>query len=36
MRSGQLEGYQAVLSPADSVEGSRAFAEKRQPIWQGH
>src|SRR5699024_6118081 len=35
MRSGQLEGYQAMLSSDDSLEGSRAFAEKREPIWQG-
>lgn len=35
MRSGRLEGYRAMLESADSLEGSRAFAEKREPIWQG-
>ncbi|MGC3022543.1 MULTISPECIES: enoyl-CoA hydratase-related protein [unclassified Brevibacterium] len=35
MRSGQLEGYQTMLSSADFCEGSLAFAEKRGPVWQG-
>ncbi|WP_209372663.1 enoyl-CoA hydratase-related protein [Brevibacterium renqingii] len=35
MRSGQLDGYRAMLESDDSLEGSRAFAEKREPIWQG-
>lgn len=35
MRSGQLDGYQEMLSSADSLEGPRAFAEKREPIWRG-
>ena len=35
MRSGELDGYQEMLSSADSLEGSRAFAEKREPIWRG-
>lgn len=35
MRSGRLKGYRAMLESADSLEGSRAFAEKREPIWQG-
>ncbi|WP_209324631.1 enoyl-CoA hydratase-related protein [Brevibacterium renqingii] len=35
MRSGRLDGYRAMLESDDSLEGSRAFAEKREPIWQG-
>lgn len=35
MRSGQLPGYQAMLASQDALEGSKAFAEKRDPIWLG-
>lgn len=35
MRSGRLDSYQKMLSSADSREGSQAFAEKREPVWQG-
>lgn len=35
MRSGQLPGYQAMLDSQDALEGSKAFAEKRDPIWLG-
>jgi crotonobetainyl-CoA hydratase len=34
-RSGHLPHYQAMLGSQDAVEGPRAFAEKRPPIWQG-
>jgi crotonobetainyl-CoA hydratase len=34
-RSGTLETYQQMLSSKDSQEGSSAFAEGRQPVWQG-
>lgn len=35
MRSGQLPGYQVMLDSQDALEGPRAFAEKRDPIWLG-
>ena len=35
MRSGQLSAYETMLHSADAQEGPRAFAEKRQPVWQG-
>jgi crotonobetainyl-CoA hydratase len=35
MRSGQLTAYQQMLASEDAHEGPRAFAEKREPIWQG-
>lgn len=35
MRSGRLTAYQAMLASADAQEGPRAFAEKREPVWQG-
>jgi crotonobetainyl-CoA hydratase len=35
MRSGQLEAYQRMLASEDAKEGPRAFAQKRQPVWQG-
>jgi crotonobetainyl-CoA hydratase len=35
MRSGQLGAYAAVLGSDDAVEGPRAFAERRAPVWQG-
>jgi crotonobetainyl-CoA hydratase len=34
MRSGALPSYQAMLVSEDALEGPRAFAESRSPIWQ--
>jgi crotonobetainyl-CoA hydratase len=34
-RSGRLPLYRATVDSDDAVEGPRAFAEKRPPIWQG-
>ena len=35
MRSGNLPAFEAMLASEDAKEGPRAFAEKREPIWQG-
>jgi crotonobetainyl-CoA hydratase len=35
LRSGKLEAYEKMLASEDAKEGSRAFAEKRAPVWQG-
>jgi len=35
LRSGDLEPYERMLSSEDAEEGPRAFAEKRDPYWQG-
>ena len=35
MRSGNLAAFEAMLASEDAREGPRAFAEKRQPVWQG-
>ncbi len=35
MRSGQLAAFEAMLTSEDAREGPRAFAEKRDPVWQG-
>jgi len=35
MRSGELPAYAAMLGSDDAVEGPRAFAEKRPPVWHG-
>lgn len=35
MRGGQLTTYAAMVSSEDALEGPRAFAEKRDPVWQG-
>lgn len=35
MRSGQLQAYERMLVSEDAQEGPRAFAEKREPAWQG-
>ncbi len=35
LRSGELTSYQQMLASEDVVEGPRAFAENRQPIWRG-
>ena len=35
LRSGDLEAYGRMLASEDAQEGPRAFAEKRDPLWQG-
>lgn len=35
MRSGRLAAFEAMLASQDAREGPRAFAEKREPVWQG-
>lgn len=35
LRSGDLEAYERMLGSEDAEEGPRAFAEKRNPYWQG-
>jgi crotonobetainyl-CoA hydratase len=35
LRSGRLEAYEKMLASEDAKEGPRAFAEKREPVWQG-
>ncbi|WP_347268822.1 enoyl-CoA hydratase-related protein [Paracoccus sp. (in: a-proteobacteria)] len=35
MRSGAIPAYQAMLASQDSLEGARAFAEGRDPVWEG-
>ncbi len=32
---GKLPTYERMLKSADAVEGPRAFAEKRDPVWKG-
>ncbi len=34
MRSGDLESYKKMLVSEDAIEGPKAFAEKRDPIWK--
>ena len=35
MRGGRLKAYEQMLASEDAIEGPRAFAEKRAPIWRG-
>ncbi|MEM7346390.1 MAG: carnitinyl-CoA dehydratase [Chloroflexota bacterium] len=35
LRSGELTTYDTMLTSEDAQEGPRAFAEKRDPVWQG-
>ena len=35
MRSGKLAAFEAMLASQDAREGPRAFADKREPVWQG-
>jgi crotonobetainyl-CoA hydratase len=35
LRSGDLTAYSRMLGSEDAVEGPRAFAEKRPPVWRG-
>lgn len=35
LRSDELPAYRAMLASDDALEGPRAFAEKRSPVWTG-
>lgn len=35
MASGAIPGYERMRESEDALEGPRAFAEKREPVWQG-
>ncbi|MCP4328223.1 MAG: crotonobetainyl-CoA hydratase [Alphaproteobacteria bacterium] len=35
MRNGKWQHYETMLKSDDAVEGPRAFAEKRDPVWTG-
>lgn len=35
MRSGDLKTYEKMLISKDAIEGPKAFAEKRDPVWKG-
>ena len=35
LKSGRLRAYQKMRASEDFLEGPRAFAEKRPPVWQG-
>ena len=35
LRSGTLKAYETMLHSEDALEGPRAFAEKRNPVWKG-
>lgn len=36
LREGDLPAYRAMIASDDALEGPRAFAEKRSPVWTGH
>lgn len=36
LRDGDLPAYRACIASDDALEGPRAFAEKRSPVWTGH
>lgn len=36
LRDGDLPAYRAMIASDDALEGPRAFAEKRPPVWTGH
>ena len=35
MRSGAIAAYERMKTSQDYLEGARAFAEKRAPVWRG-
>ena len=35
LKSGRLDAYEKMRASADFLEGPRAFAEKRTPVWRG-
>ena len=35
MRGGSIPGYDMMLASGDALEGPRAFAENREPVWKG-
>jgi crotonobetainyl-CoA hydratase len=35
LRSGRLTAYRRMLDSEDVLEGPRAFADGRDPVWQG-
>ena len=35
LRDGKLPAYRAMQQSEDALEGPRAFAEKRSPVWKG-
>ena len=36
LREADLPAYRAMIASDDALEGPRAFAEKRSPVWTGH